>query len=126
VSGRLGSARPREVWLSTAALGGGAIVFLGVALLRMVAEGGGSDLWRLPVGLAVVALAGCGGLVFRLRFARVAAFVVLLVVAALYLLIALGDGSWWVRLASGVLAAANVYAMVLVNTQPARQYLEMS
>jgi hypothetical protein len=113
---------PREIALSLLVLGGGAVLFLALAALRLAGEGGG-DLLRLPTVLMIMAVAVCAGLVFRLRFARVVSIVVTLLVAAIYLLLTLGDGPPWVRLISGVLAAAHVYVLVMVNTEPARRYL---
>jgi hypothetical protein len=75
--------------------------------------------------IALIALTVCVGLLLRAPFVRVVAIVVAVVVAALYLLVALGDGPWWACLVSGLLAAGHVYVMVLVNTQPARQYLDL-
>ena len=114
---------PTEIRLSLVVAGGGAVAFFCLALLRVLTEGG-ADLLRLPAVIVVLAAATCLGLWLRPRFARVAAIVVLVLVAALYVTVAVGSGPWWARAGSAVLAAGYVYAMVLVNTDPARRYLE--
>lgn len=113
---------PREIALSLLMVGGGAVIFLTVAALRVAVEGG-SDLLRLPTLIVTGAVAVCAGLVFRLRFARVASIVVTTLAATIYLLVAISDGPWWVRVIAGLLAAAHVYVLVIVNTGPARKYL---
>ena len=79
---------------------------------------------KLPIGAAIIALAVCVGLYVRLRFARTIGLVVAFALAVLHLLVALSNGPWWVRVVAGVLAAAHVYAAVLLSTLPAREYLE--
>jgi hypothetical protein len=109
---------PLEVKVAAGVTGLGAILFVLVSLAR------GADTLRLPIGVAIVAVAVCVGLLVRLRFARTITMVVVSVFAVLHLLIALSDGPWWVRVVSGVLTAGYLYVAVLVNTEPARQYLE--
>ncbi|WP_132120030.1 hypothetical protein [Actinocrispum wychmicini] len=107
-----------EVRIATGVVALGALVFVAVALAR------GADTLKLPVGAAILAAAVCVGLVVRLRFVRVIAIGAVFVLAVVHLLIAMSDGPWWVRLVSGVLTAGYVYCAVLLNTLPARQYLE--
>jgi hypothetical protein len=110
--------RPNEILIAVGIVVVGALAFVGVALVR------GPDTLKLPVGVAIIALAVAVGVFARLRFARIVALVVVFAVAVVHLLIALADQPGWVRLVSGILAAAHVYVAVLLNTLPARQYLE--
>lgn len=111
--------RPNEILIAVGIIAAGALVFVGVALVR------GPDTLKLPVGVAIIALAVATALFFRMRFARIVALVVVFAVAVVHVLIALADGQpGWVRLVSAILAAAHVYAAVLLNTLPTREYLE--
>ena len=109
---------PVEVKIPAAVIALGAVAFLAVDLVMS------SDSLRLSVGASILAVAVCVGLLARLRFVRFVTMIVVFVLAVLHLLIALGDAPVWVRLVSGVLTAAYIYSAVLVNTEPARQYLE--
>jgi hypothetical protein len=109
---------PLEVKIAAGIVGLGAVLFVVVALAR------GTDTLQLPLGAGILAVAVCVGLVVRLRFVRTVTMVVVSLFAVLHLLIALSDGPWWVRVASGLLAVGYIYGAVLVNTEPARQYLE--
>jgi hypothetical protein len=109
---------PLEVKLSAGLIALGAVVFVGVALA-----------WnpqglRFPIGAGILAVAVCVGLMAGLRFVRVVTMTVVGIFAVVHLLIALGEAPWWVRVISGLLCAAYIYVAVLVNTEPARQYLE--
>ena len=96
----------------------GALVFVAVALAW------DQQALRLPIGAGILAVAVCVGLVLRLRFARTVTMIVMGLFALVHLLIALDGGPWWIRLVSGLLCAAYIYVAVLVNTEPARHYLE--
>jgi hypothetical protein len=109
---------PIEIRVAIGIIGAGAVIFLIVAMAR------GVDTLRLPIGAFVVAIAVALGLAARLRFARTVTVVVVMVLALLHVLVALSNGPWWVRAISGLLTAAYVYVAVLVNTAPAREYLE--
>jgi hypothetical protein len=109
---------PLEVRLSAGIVALGALVFVGVALAW------DTQALRLPIGAGILAVAVCVGLVVGLRFVRIVTMVVVLLYALVHLLIAMGGGPWWVRLVSGLLCASYIYVAVLMNTQPARQYLE--
>lgn len=112
---------PLEIRVVVAILAGCALAFLLLGVVRQAADPGSL---RFPIALLVVAFAAVGGLVARLRFARGAALVAAVLLALAHLLIALGDLPWWVRVASGLIAAAHVYAFVLLMTQPARKHLD--
>nr|WP_052478238.1 hypothetical protein [Kibdelosporangium sp. MJ126-NF4]CEL16972.1 hypothetical protein [Kibdelosporangium sp. MJ126-NF4]CTQ91799.1 hypothetical protein [Kibdelosporangium sp. MJ126-NF4] len=110
---------PTEIKVPLAVIGLGAVLFVVVALLW------DTENLRLPIGTGIVAVAVCVGLFMRLRFVRVVTLVVVSVFALIHLLIALSDGApGWVRAVSGLLTAAYLYSAVLVNTEPARDYLE--
>jgi hypothetical protein len=112
---------PTEVKVAVAIVGLGALVFVAVALLW------DSTSLRFPIGTGILAVAVCVGLLVRLRFARMITMVVVTLFAVVHLVIALSDTApWWVRAVSGVLTAAYIYAAVVVNTEPARHYLETS
>lgn len=110
---------PTEVKVPLAVIGLGAVLFVVVALSWDAQN------LRLPIGTGVVAALLCVGLYMQVRFARVVTVVVVSLFALVHLLIALSDAApWWVRAASGLLTAGYLYSAVLVNTEPARHYLE--
>jgi hypothetical protein len=109
---------PLEIKVSAGLVGLGALIFVAVALVW------DQQALRLPIGMGILAIAVTTGLLLRLRFVRTITMVVVAIYAVLHLLIALGNGPWWVRVISGLLCAAYIYVAVLVNTEPARQYLE--
>ncbi|MET0234936.1 MAG: hypothetical protein ABW224_09885 [Kibdelosporangium sp.] len=110
---------PAEVRVAIGIVGLGGLLFILVSLLWDATS------LRFPIGTGILAVAVCVGLLIRLRFARIVTLVVVTLFAVAHLLIALSDGApWWVRAVSGILAAAYVYAAVVVNTEPARHYLE--
>lgn len=110
---------PTEVKVPLAIIGLGAVLFVAIALLWDTQN------LRFPIGTGIVAVAVCVGMWMRLRFVRVITIVVVSLFALAHLLIALSDGApWWVRAVSGLLTAAYLYAAVLVNTEPARDYME--
>ncbi|MBP2324086.1 dolichyl-phosphate-mannose--protein O-mannosyl transferase [Kibdelosporangium banguiense] len=110
---------PTEVKVAVGVVGAGALLFILVALFW------DSTTVRFPIGTGILAVAVCIGLLLRLRFVRVVTMVVVTLFAVAHLVIALSDTApWWVRAVSGVLTAAYIYAAVVVNTEPARHYLE--
>jgi hypothetical protein len=114
--------KPAEVLIAAAIAGAGGLVFVLVAVIRQVAEGG-SGLVGTPVVIALVELLVGAGLLFRLKIAHIGAMIVFFLVGLLHLLIALADGPLWARVVSGVLSAVHVYGVVVLNTGPARNYL---
>lgn len=106
--------RPLEVRLSAAIVGAAAVVFLGLALLRE-----NSGVLRFPVVLAVIAATAIAAMWTRIRLAALVAVGLL---ALAHTLIVLGALPWWVRVSSGVLAAAHVYVVILLLTGPARAH----
>jgi hypothetical protein len=110
---------PTEVKVAVGVVGLGGLLFIAVALLW------DSTSLRFPIGTGILAVAVCVGLLVRLRFARMVTMIVVTLFAVAHLVIALSDTApWWVRAVSGVLTAAYIYSAVVVNTEPARQYLE--
>ncbi|MGQ0841384.1 hypothetical protein [Actinokineospora sp.] len=112
--------RPLEVRLAAAIVGGAAVVFLALGFVRFAADPG---VLRFPIGVVLVELAVVAALVVRLPFARGGAITVAVVATLVHTLIALGELPWWARTASGLLAAAHAYVVVLLMTRPAREYL---
>ncbi|RLK62261.1 hypothetical protein [Actinokineospora cianjurensis] len=108
--------RPLEIRVACLLLVGSAVAFVVIGLVR-----GDSAALRFPVIVgALGVLAGVS--VFLGRFAgAVVAFAVLAAVA--HATIALDPAQAWIRVGSGLLAAAHVYAGVLVLTRPAREFM---
>ena len=114
--------RPLEVRLAMAVNAGAALVFLVVAIIRQVTEGG-SGLLPVPIYLVILAAIAIALLVWRPRNVQVVFGIAVLLPVLLHLLVVLGNQVWWLRTLSGVLAAAYLYSLVLVNTKPARLHL---
>ncbi|MGW5050180.1 hypothetical protein [Actinokineospora sp. NPDC004072] len=110
--------RPLEVTVPTAIFVVGAVLFIGAGALR------DAGALVFPIIVSVIALLAAVGLATRWHAAGTAAFVAAGLVALAHMLIALGDVHWGFRVLSGVLAAAHIYAAVLVLTKPAREYLK--
>jgi hypothetical protein len=112
---------PIELRVAAGLLSGSALVFLLVALGRMLAEGGGG--WvQPPLVQLAVALGVSGGVLTGSRLARFAGIAVALAGALLQMVLALQSAPWWARLVSGLLAMAQIYAAVLLNTRPAVEF----
>jgi uncharacterized membrane protein len=114
--------RPLEVWLAMAVNGGAALVFLLLAVIRQITEGG-NGLLQVPLYLTVLAVIAVGLLIWRPRNVQLVFGIAALLPVLLHLLVVLGNQVWWLRTISGVLAAAYLYSVVLVNTKPARMHL---
>ena len=115
--------RPLEVLLAMLVNGGAALVFVGLAIVRQVTEGGGG-LLQVPIYLVILAAVAIALLIWRPRHVRLLFGIAALLPVLLHLLVAMGNQVWWLRTLSGVLAAAYLYSMVLVNTKPARIHLD--
>lgn len=116
---------PFDVALCALLIGGCGFVFLAASVLRLLAEGDVGVL-TLPVVVAVLEAGAAGSVFAGIRLARPAVFVLLMLVTVLHLLIAMGGGAMWTRVVSAVLAAGGVYALVLLNTRPIREYFGSS
>ncbi|GAA1341680.1 hypothetical protein [Saccharothrix algeriensis] len=110
---------PTEVRLATLVGAAGGLLFLLEGALRW--QGDGDAAWvRFPLVVLVLELLVVGGLLARLRPARLTAAVVYGLVGLVHLLAVLNQGPVWVRVLSGVLSAGHVFGLVLLNTRPAR------
>ncbi|UVS80877.1 PGF-CTERM sorting domain-containing protein [Actinokineospora sp. UTMC 2448] len=110
--------RPLEIRVPIAVFVAGAVLFVGAGALRDAAA------LTFPVIVAVIGLLAAAGLVARWHSGGMAAFVAAGLIALAHMLIALGDVHWGFRVLSGVLAAAHIYAAILVLTKPAREHLQ--
>jgi hypothetical protein len=115
--------RPLEVRLAMVVCGGAALVFLALAIIRQVTEGG-AGLFLVPIYMVILAVVGIFMLFWRPRHVRLLFGIAVLLPVLLHLLVAMGNQVWWLRTISGVLAAAYLYSLVLVNTKPARLHLD--
>jgi hypothetical protein len=116
------SAVPPEVFVPALVAVGGALLFLIMGLVRWQVDGDATWL-RFPAVIAVLELVAAAGLVVGFKPARVTGIFVFGILALLYLLVTLNEGPLWTRIVSGVLSAAHVYGVVLLNTGPAREHL---
>jgi hypothetical protein len=116
------SSVPPEVLVPIFVAVGGALVFVLVGLLRWQLDGD-AGLVKFPIIVAVLELLVAGGLLAAVRPARLIGVVVFSLLALLHLLTVLNDGPIWIRVIFGVLSAAHVYGVVLLNTGPARTHL---
>jgi hypothetical protein len=108
-----------EVFLATLVGAAGGLVFVLMGLIQWQVED--DSTWiRFPVIVAVLELLAVGGLVAGLRPARLTAAFLFGLVALVHLLAVLNQGPVWIRVLSGVLSAAHVFAVVMLNTKPAR------
>ncbi|MFI9009765.1 hypothetical protein ACIGNX_21285 [Actinosynnema sp. NPDC053489] len=112
---------PTEAFLATLIGAVGGLVFVLMGLVQWQVED--DPTWvRFPVIVAVLELLAVGGLVAGWRPARLTAAFVFGLVALIHLLAVLNQGPVWLRVLSGLLSAAHVFAVVLLNTKPARLY----
>ncbi|MFD9741406.1 hypothetical protein [Umezawaea sp. NPDC059074] len=117
------SSTPPEVLIASIVAAGGALLFLLVGVIRWQVDGDAG--WvRFPAIVAVLEIAIAAGLMVGFRPARITAIIVFLLLALLHLLATLNTGPVWVRVVSGVLSAAHVYGVVLLNTAPALVHLK--
>jgi hypothetical protein len=112
---------PVELRLAAGLLVGSALLFLLMALGRMLDEGGGG--WvQLPLLQLALALGVGGGVLTGIRLARYAGIAVALVGGLVHMVLALQPAPWWARIVFGIVAIAQVYAAVLLNTKPAVEF----
>ncbi|MCG8914673.1 hypothetical protein L6E12_02535 [Actinokineospora sp. PR83] len=116
-------ARPLEVRLAVGILAGAAALFVAVALVR---TGEDPVAVRFPIILGVLGALVVATLWLRWRAARAVALGYATVAVLVHVLIALGDLPGWVRAASGALAAAHAYAVVLLLTRPSTEHFARS
>jgi hypothetical protein len=119
----IGARAPLEIRLACALLVAGALAFLLVGALRLPSAQGSTEGLLLPPLLQLVVAIGIAGGVLRgIRSARLVAVGFVLLVGLLHATIALQGIEVWVRIASGLIAASQVYVAVLLNTKPALEF----
>ncbi|HEX7660539.1 MAG TPA: hypothetical protein VF444_13780 [Pseudonocardiaceae bacterium] len=112
---------PLDVWLCSLLIAVSGVLFLVEGLVRYATEGGASIV-TLPAIFCVLNLLAAVGLIVGVRFVRPTAVTILGLGAVLHLLVLAGTGHAWTRIASGVLLAAQLYAIVLLHTGPVRDH----
>ncbi|GGM37332.1 hypothetical protein GCM10012275_05530 [Longimycelium tulufanense] len=112
--------QPLETRVAAALLAGAGVAFLLVGIARWAVEGG-PDLLLPPVVLTVFGVGVAAGLLAGWWWARRVGLVLAVVGAVFHLLIVLGGAPWWARLVSGLLAASQVYVLVLLNMRGSRE-----
>ncbi|WP_158842980.1 hypothetical protein [Saccharothrix deserti] len=110
---------PVEAFVATMIGAAGGLLFVLMGLIQWQVEA--DSTWvKFPVIIAVLELLAVGGLLAGLRPARLTAAFLFGLVALIHLLAVLNQGPVWIRVMSGLLSAAHVFAVVLLNTRPAR------
>ncbi|PSL57965.1 hypothetical protein B0I31_101179 [Saccharothrix carnea] len=110
---------PIEVFLATVIGAVGALVFALMGLIQWQVQDD-PVAFKFPVIVAVLGLLAVGGLVAGPRPARLIAAFVFGLVALIHLLAVLNQVPVWIRVLSGLLSAAHIFAVVMLNTKPAR------
>jgi hypothetical protein len=110
-----------DVWLCALLIGGAGVIFLVESLIRLAAEGGAGIL-ALPVVLLALEVGAAAAVVAGTRWARPVVLAVVVIGALLHMVIALGQGPMWTRVVSAILALAQVYTLVALNTRPVREH----
>ncbi|ONI88533.1 hypothetical protein ALI22I_19510 [Saccharothrix sp. ALI-22-I] len=110
---------PTEAFFASLIGAAGGLLFVLMGLIQWQVEDDAAWI-RFPVIVAALELLAVGGLVAGLRPARLTAAFLFGLVALIHLLAVLNQGPVWIRVVSGVLSAAHVFAVVLLNTRPAR------
>ncbi|HEX3788639.1 MAG TPA: hypothetical protein VHW44_12320 [Pseudonocardiaceae bacterium] len=126
-SGGSGSLRdtPFDVWLCVLLMAGAGIVFMVESLIRLSTVGG-AGLLQFPATMLLFELAAAAGALAGARWARPVVLIIVILAALLHIVIVLGDGPGWTRIVSGVLAASQIYALVVLNTKPVREHFRIS
>jgi len=102
-------------------LGGAGLVFVVESVLRLATEAGvGASLLYVPIAQAVLDLLAAAVIVVGSRALRPGVLVIAVLGTLVHMVIVLGGGPMWTRVVSAVLAIAQVYAVVLLNTKPIR------
>jgi hypothetical protein len=114
-----------DVWVCVALVGGAGVVFFVESLIRLATEGGVGIL-TLPLILLVLQGGAAVAMLSGSRWARPVIVVVVIIGALLHMVIALGQGPGWTRAVSAILALAQVYALVALNTKPVREHFGIS
>jgi hypothetical protein len=113
--------RRSDIWVCAGMLGGAGLVFVAESVIRLATEAGvGSSLLDVPIVQAVLDLLCAAVIVVGSRTLRPGVLVVAVLGTLVHMVIVLGGGPMWTRVVSAVLAIAQVYAVVLLNTKPIR------
>jgi hypothetical protein len=110
--------RTPEIRTSTVIVGAIGLVFLVANLVLLHSNGVG--ILYLPLVLFVLDSASVWIVLTGNRVLRTLALVVVVLTALVQMVSLLGNGPLWFRICCGVLAAASVYALVVLNTKPVR------
>lgn len=110
----------RDVRVLAALIAGTGLVFVIERLALLPAPGYGPDILPLPIAQLVLD-AGCAAVVLAgNRMLRPIVLVITVLGALLQMVIVLGGGPLWSILVTALLAIAQVYTLVLLNTKPIR------
>jgi hypothetical protein len=113
--------RRSDIWVCAGMLGGAGLVFVVESVIRLATEAGvGTSLLYVPIAQAVLDLLAAAVIVVGSRSLRPGVLVIAVLGTLVHMVIVLGGGPVWTRLVSAVLAIAQVYAVVLLNTKPIR------
>ena len=115
-----GSGAVREVRACAALLGATGLVFLVERIVQAQAPDAGASILPLPIGQFVLDLACAAVVLNGNRALRAAVLVITVLGALLQMVILLGGGPPWSFVVAILLAMAQVYALVLLNTKPVR------
>lgn len=107
-----------EVRISALLVGGAGLVFLLESLFLLPVQGTG--ILYLPLAVFALNAVTTWIILTGNRVLRAPALVVVVLGVLVHMVILLGGGPLWSRILSGVLAAASVYALVILNTKPVR------
>ncbi|PPK67618.1 hypothetical protein CLV40_107284 [Actinokineospora auranticolor] len=108
--------------MAAALLAATALAFVALGLARLSDSDAG--VLGFPVGMGVIGLLGAVSVFVGLTRARIPVIVFTVLAAVAHTTFAFGGLPVWYRVASGILAAAHVYAAVLLLTKPAAEYLK--
>ena len=121
IRGGFGGRAPFDVWLCALLVGGAGVIFLVESLIRLFAEGGAGIL-SVPIVLLVLEGGAAVAILAGTRWARPVVLIIAIIGALVHMVIALGQGLLWTRVVSAILAIAQVYALVALNTKPVREH----
>jgi hypothetical protein len=109
-----------DVRVCAALIGGAGVIWLVESLFRL--SGQPTNIIVVPIIALVLEAAAAVVVVTGNRVLRPGALVITVLGALLHMVILLGDTPIWTRIVSGILAAAQIYALVLLNTKPIREH----
>jgi hypothetical protein len=113
--------RRSDIWVCAGMLGGAGLVFVVESVVRLATESGvGASLLYVPIAQAVLDLLCAAVIVVGSRALRPGVLAIAVLGTLVHMVIVLGGGPIWTRAVSAVLAVAQVYAVVLLNTKPIR------